>query len=123
MSNELKYIVIRIKYTGREEVKGKYTRSEPGMMQDFPIVFPKGLNHNNMADVTTSNRDIWDNDPEIIAAGFCYYDDHNRSWECHGHSESLKMDGHKNYKSRGKEDADLLNHWNRTHGITFDEQQ
>ena len=29
----------------------------------------------------------------------------------------------KNYKSRGKEDADLLNHWNRTHGITFDEQQ
>lgn len=112
---DLKYVVIRIKYTGRENIKGRYTRSEAGQMQEFPIIFPKGLNHNQVADVNLSNRDIWDNEPEIVAAGFCNVS--SGKWECFGHSESLQMDGCEGYKSRGDVDAALITDWNRSFGL------
>lgn len=114
--SELKYIVVRIEYPrGGNTID--YIRSSPEpFVQELPIVFPKPLTHVQMLESMCANRDIWDNEPKVIAAGFCRPS--ADGWVCHGESTSIKDAGWKTgWKSRGQDDADLLNDFHGHYGM------
>lgn len=115
-TSEMKYIVVRIEYPhGGNTID--YVRSSPEpFVQELPVVFPKPLTHVQMLESMRANRDIWNNDPDIVAAGFCYVDENG--WVCHGESTSIRDAGWKEgYASRGKVDEELLNNFSSHYGM------
>lgn len=126
MFPEMKYIVIRVKYSANQEIAGRaFMPADAGLEQEHPIIFPKALTHAEMARIPDFSEDFigftYDN-TNVVSAGFLRYDD-MRGWQCYGESESLKSSGIAGYKSRGEVDNDLLTCLHVNHGIVPDSEE
>lgn len=81
--------------------------------QEFPIVFPNFLNHDDVAKAMQRVIERNKKGPaHIVSAGFC----HMSMLSTFGRSETL------NLESRGKSDSEIMNQYPYFHGIVTNKE-